>query len=129
MTIFLTPLIVMIRAVQLGTQQWLIKRLCEAIVEISDRGNAPRERRDVPKIALLRRIDDEILVDSEQITTPNALALVGLLSPIRDLLPNELPNVLDDHLAGRDVPAKQDRLATMFTGNEAKRTHSMAKRP
>lgn len=32
MTIFLTPLIVMMRAVQLGAQQWLIRRLQASVV-------------------------------------------------------------------------------------------------
>ena len=59
-----------------------------------------------PKVALLGRIDDEVLVDAEEVAASDTLTLVRLLSPIRDLLPDQLSDVLDHHLASGNESVK-----------------------
>lgn len=109
MTIFLTPLMVMILAVQLGTQQWLMRRLREWRRGGQLGGERKRAKENAPQVALFGSINDEILIDSEEVTRSDALALVGLLATVGDLLANELTDVLDDHLSSEDLPVGKSR--------------------
>lgn len=59
--------------------------------------------KDEPKISFLCCVDDEILVDSEEITRSDTLSLVGLLPSIGDLLSDQFSNVFDDHFSDRNM--------------------------
>ena len=56
-----------------------------------------------PKISFLRRINNEILVHSEQIAGSDSLSLVSLLPSISDLLSDQFSNVFDDHFSDRNM--------------------------
>lgn len=78
-----------------------------------DRDDARRAVRDAAvvdqatEIALLGRVHDQVVVDSEQVAAADALALILLLATVCDLSPDHLADVLDDHLAAWDWPAHQ----------------------
>ena len=81
-----------------------------------------------PEVPLLRGVHNEVLVDSEEVAASDALSLVRLLAPVRDLLADELPDVLDDHLSSGNRPLKKHG-SGMAGRLEGERTHSSAKRP
>lgn len=51
----------------------------------------------------LRRINDRILINSEQITAANPTLEISSFSHIGNLLPNLFTNILDNHVIGRDI--------------------------
>ncbi len=52
---------------------------------------------------LLGRVDDRVLVDTEQVTAAHALLEVSHLANLRNLLADLLANVLDDHVVFVDI--------------------------
>ena len=57
----------------------------------------------VPEISLFRCVHHQVFIDPEQVAAPDPLSLVRLLTLIRHLRADDLPDVLDDHLPTRDA--------------------------
>ncbi len=61
----------------------------------------------LPEVSLLCGVNNQVFVYPEQVGRSDALALVGLLALVGHLLPNQLANVLDNHVSRGDVPNDQ----------------------
>ena len=54
------------------------------------------------QISSLGGVNDRISIDPEEVAAPDAKLLVPSLPLVGGALPDGLPDVLDDHLIGRD---------------------------